>query len=98
MGARHSRLPHSKRKEETMAKQLRKYKRYWGYRKMVLLTARLQEWLWAHPATGVAGYLAHHEISNPEDVEDICKVARLLGRPVHKRAGVWYEASTKLTN
>lgn len=62
-----------------------------SYRKNVQLALELTEYFRTHTVRPVAQYVAEKHITNAEQIDNICRVARICGRNVFKRKGVWYE-------
>lgn len=44
-----------------------------------------------HAQLQVRGYIADRHIVDAEQVELVCRIARIMGRDIHRRGGVWIE-------
>lgn len=63
------------------------------YRKAVKLALDMAEYMANNTRTllPVCGYVASRRIEDVQDIDLVCRIARIMGREVHRRGGVWYE-------
>lgn len=67
-----------------------------GYRNNVKLALELTDYFRTHIVRPVACYVHEKSITNANEIDNICRVARLCGRNVVKRKGEWYEDGEKI--
>ena len=60
------------------------------------LALELTDYFRPHIVRPVACYVHEKAIIDEKEIDNICRVARLCGRNVVKRKGVWYEDGEKL--
>ena len=67
-----------------------------GYRSNVKLALELTDYFRTHIVRPVACYVHEKSVTNANEIDNICRVARLCGRNVVKRKGEWYEDEEKI--
>lgn len=62
-----------------------------GYRKSVKIALELTDYFRTHTVCPVSAYIAEKGVTDTDTIDNIYRVARICGRNVTKRKGVWYE-------